>query len=125
MENMARYRGDGSALGVLCALLIYAGLAGDRAAAETPIASCDVTQTLGYCMEYHGSDWSRQGAQDDCDTAPNGSFSVEPCPPTDRVGVCVYLPRGTDESRLDYIFYAPTEVSTANMSCPGTFTTGE
>lgn len=122
MQKRALRQVIGFALGTICFLLVSAGLAGLSQAEEKHFAgSCDVTATLGYCMEYRGEDWTRQDALDDCSTAPGGAFGDSSCPAVDQVGVCAYLPRGTEESRIIYIFYAPMDIGTAKMSCPGTF----
>jgi hypothetical protein len=121
-DTVPRRRGR-LALGALLGLLLATGFAGDLPAAEAHLAgSCDITKMLGYCMEYRGADWTPQDARDDCGTAPDGVFRGSPCPSAKRVGICSYLPRGTEDSRILYIFYAPMDVSAARMSCPGTFT---
>lgn len=123
MGDMVLRRSVLAALGALLGLLLFAGLAEDLQGAEPHLAgSCDVRKSLGYCMEYRGTDWTSRDAQDDCDTAPDGAFSDAPCPSTERVGICSYLSRGTEGSRLLYVYYEPMEASVAKMSCPGTFT---
>lgn len=123
MGNMELLRNVLPALGVLLGLLLSPGLAGELQAAEPHLAgSCDIRKSLGYCMEYRGTDWTSQDAQDDCGTAPDGAFGDSPCPSTKRVGICSYLSRGTEGSRLLYVYYEPMEASVARMSCPGTFT---
>lgn len=91
MGNMRFRRGVRPVLAALLGLLLSAGLSPGQAADAHLAGSCDVAKTLGYCMEYRGADWTRQGAQDDCGTAPDGAFRVSPCPPADRVGVCSHL----------------------------------
>lgn len=123
MGHMMLRRSVFPALGVLFSLLLSAGFAETLHAAEPHLAgSCDVRKSMGYCMEYRGTDWTSRDAKDDCSTAPDGTFGDSPCPSKKRVGICSYLTRGTEESRILYIYYEPMEVSAANMSCPGTFT---
>ncbi len=93
----------------------------ESAPSSVIVGSCDVRTSLNYCYEYVGAEWTEQGAQDECASAPGGKRSGSRCPRPDVVGSCQYHPGGNQSRELIYYYYPPLDTSTAEKSCPGTF----
>lgn len=90
------------------------------------VGSCDMIEVLSFCYEYQGADWTAAEAREDCeDYFEGGTFIPERCPATERVASCPFDLGELPGRRIVYFFYAPMDLQTAEMSCPGDFIPGE
>lgn len=84
--------------------------------------SCDVRATEGFCFAYTGPGWTAAEAEDHCDAAPDAAFGPAACPLDDRVATCVYRRPSAPGREIVYTYYAPFDLTLAELACPGTFT---
>ena len=87
-----------------------------------PSGSCDVRASEGFCFTYTGPGWTPREAASNCDAAPGATFGPGTCPLDGRVATCAFRRPSAPDREIVYTYYAPYDLTLAEIACPGTFT---
>ena len=82
---------------------------------------CDVRETEGYCFAYTGEAWTPADARAQCTAAPGARFADAACPLADQVATCTFERSSAPGREIVYTYYAPYDLSLAELACPGSF----
>ena len=83
--------------------------------------SCDATEMLGFCYNYTGSGWTQEKIELDCGFIEENMLQTELCSSESVVATCNFDLQGNSDLAIVYYFYEPTDLTTAERMCPGTF----
>ncbi len=84
-------------------------------------ASCDATVMLGFCYDYTGPGWTQDKIELDCGIVEENLLQDQPCSQETVVATCNFDLQGNSDLAIKYYFYEPTDLTTAERMCPGTF----